>query len=368
MQIQLKTNKREYQFNEPIYCTLNHQDGSPLEGADHFGYRGFIINGKTVYYSERQWGAGPIKFEQSLWDYWESIGENCKIKFQLEVRLGNYPNILTFFSQVEELSIDLKNIHVIRTPRGSQSCYIRQGRNIYYISQASRGTEKSYRKTAADFEIAQALEDFNESPSYLSDANYVFRNGVLLKGVNPKEFKVFNRIFAGDGKTVFTPYGNAKVLHPEYFEVLDDGDRYINKGLNDLPGCRAGYGRDDLHVYWFSGDSMTKHASIVRSCKKTASFVSIEYGYGKDDDFVYFEGKRVKGADPKSWAMLNRYYSSDNQSVYYFTEKVPDADSNTFEVIPEIGEGYLPDSNFGRDRSHVFEGCRIVDPEKLKKR
>ena len=80
----------------------------------------------------------------------------------------------------------------------------------------------------------------------------------------------------------------------------------------------SGYGRDDIHVYWFNGSTSTRHAAVVRSCKKPHTFRSIKSGYGIDDDCVYYEAVKIPKANPKTWTMINNMYSKDDKNVFYF--------------------------------------------------
>jgi len=52
-----------------------------------------------------------------------------------------------------------------------------------------------------------------------------------------------NHVFAGDSYAVLTPYGNAKIAHPDRFEALDDGDQSFLKKAG-VDSYKAGYGRD----------------------------------------------------------------------------------------------------------------------------
>jgi len=354
MKIQLQTNKTRYSFNETIRCTVVKTDSSPAEIIDSHCYCGFLINGETVYYEESE----NRDFQQILWDYWDAIGTVCQIDFQVEVRLGHYPSKLSAISPPLRLDIDLSSIEVLRTTTGEQSCYVQHKGKIYFVWDGCRGHGKNHRSVSADPVSATALSSKEDFCHYLIDAHHVFRDGILMKDVKAKSFKIYNHVFVGDSHAVLTPYGNAKVAHPDHFEVLDDGDQYFFKEAG-VDSYKAGYGRDGQNVYWFDSSNSTTHAIIVRACKQPQMFVSLGLGYGKDTDHVYLEGRRIKGADPTSWRMLNRLYSRDKKDIFYLTDKVINADLETFEVIlgPGQNEDDLLDSHWARDRFNTFE-CR----------
>ncbi len=361
MKIQLYTDKLIYSFNDTIKCTVASDDGPSLTDDHGRFYFAFKINGRTVYYED--WsgtGSNMLQFQQLLWDYKDRIGQMCEIDFQVEIRLGYSPDKICALSPPVRLTIDLTDIEFLRTSSKEPSCYIRHKNKIYFIWPGSRGHAKHHRVVSADPATARPAGDQDHFPYYLVDTKNVFRDGVLIKGIHAESFRIYNRVFAGDKQIIFTPYGNAKVLHPEFFEALDDGNCYYLKTNGEPSVFGAGYGRDDVHVYWFDGSNSTPHAVVVRACKTPRSFVSLDHGYGRDEDSVYFEGRRIKGADPVSWEMLNRLYSRDNAHVYYFTEKVESADVDTFEIVEEQNKRDLFDSTKGRDREHVFDAGQKI--------
>lgn len=350
MQIQFQTNKTRYEFNETIRCVLTRTDVEPHETIDWHCYCGFLINGKTVYAEESE----NRDLAQSLFDYWDAIGTLCTIDFQVEVRAGHYPNIQTAISPAVRLEIDLRDVEVLNTATGLASCYVKDRRGLFFIWNGSRGHRKSHRKVAADLESARALNDQAAACAYLVDRELVFRDGVLVKGLSAADFKIYSAVFAGDSSTVLTPYGNAKVVHPAQFAALDDGDRHAYKKADNADGYKAGYGRDDLHVYWFDCSTSSAHATVVKACKQPQTFISLDYGYGKDASNVYLEGVRIQGADPDTWEMLNRVYSRDQKNVYFGTRKVAAADRDSFRVIADPDEASLFDSMNGQDASRNF--------------
>lgn len=350
MEIALKTNKTRYRFDEVICCTITRVDISPAQEWDQHGYCGFLINGHTAYYEE----SDIRRFQPILWDYWDAIGTVYAFDFQVEVKAGSYPNILSTTSAPLRIEVDLTGIEVLNTSTGEPSCYVRHHGVVYFVWHGSRGHGKAYRTVPVDSDSARVLSNQQACCHYLVDDQHVFRNGCLIKEVKADGFKVFNHVFAGDAHAILTPYGNAKVMQPEHFEPLDDGDQYNLKKAG-LTSCKAGYGRDGVHAYWFDSSNSTAHAIIVKACKQAHTFVSLGLGFAKDKDHVYLEGRRIKGADPSTWQMINRLFSRDKKSVYYLTEKVVDADPATFEIIAADDEDDLFDSMYARDQFNTFK-------------
>lgn len=80
---------------------------------------------------------------------------------------------------------------------------------------------------------------------FIKDRERVYRQGILLKGIAPEDFRVFNAVYTGNHQVIYTLYGNAKVAHPSSFEALDTG----------MPGSRQfpfSYGRDEEFVCFFT--------------------------------------------------------------------------------------------------------------------
>jgi hypothetical protein len=72
------------------------------------------------------------------------------------------------------------------------------------------------------------------------------------------------------------------------------------------------------------------------------------YGYEITDKCVYFNGTKLKGADPETFTHFNNrgYYSKDKNQVYYNTQKLPDADADTFQPLAnDDTNGYWHDAH-----------------------
>ena len=62
----------------------------------------------------------------------------------------------------------------------------------------------------------------------------VNRTGILLCGISSEGFRVYNAVYVGNHQIIYTPYGDAKVAHPDTFIVLSEG-----------------YARDNKHFYLY---------------------------------------------------------------------------------------------------------------------
>ena len=65
--------------------------------------------------------------------------------------------------------------------------------------------------------------------------------------------------------------------------------------------------------------------------------------YGKTEYAVYWKGKEIMNADPKTWERIDDHYSKDEKNVYYENFAfIPPADPETFEIL---GDDYARDKN-----------------------
>lgn len=357
MQIQLQTDKTRYSFLDRIRCKIVRTDD--LTGlVDGHAYCGFLINGQTVYYEESE----NRDLEQHLGDYWDHLGSIHPIELQVEVRIGTYPDKDIAISAPVHLEIDLRDVSVLLTTDGRSSCYVRHRDKIYFVWNGSRGHAKNHRLVSADVTTAKVLSGRGDVSHYLVDHQAVFRDGVRVKGFSSAGFRVYNAIFAGNAFGVLTPYGDAKVLHPEHFEVIDAAEQYVFRKPGESGDIKSGYARDDTHGYWFCCSSSTQHATVIKACKRPDTLVSLDFGYARDADNVYLEGVRIAGARPESWAMVNRLYSRDAMNVFYLTRKLTGVDPASFELVADPDNVDVFDSNLARDCNGPFKrGLRVGD-------
>ena len=145
---------------------------------------------------------------------------------------------------------------------------------------------------------------------FIKDASRVYRQGALLRGVSPQGFRVLNGVYTGGSGGIWTPYGDAKVAHPETFGVLDSG------GVPEGAVFPQSYGRDGEFVYFFTGSTDTPRAIRVRGCKDPAAFRVLSWQYARDGEHVYYQGAVVKKADPATFFILGQRYARDQKHLF----------------------------------------------------
>jgi hypothetical protein len=98
--------------------------------------------------------------------------------------------------------------------------------------------------------------------------------------------------------------------------------------------------------------------SIVRGAAP-ATFRAAGWGFGFDEEAVFFERHRLPKCDPASWRHLGSGYSRDDERVYYCHRLIAGADAATFEVLPSGTLGM-----WARDARRLYVAGAVADPAK----
>ena len=268
-------------------------------------------------------------------------------------------------------------LKVIRRPNEPIN-FINDNKNLYRLVEIfdeNNSELKSVKAVAVknpkvDF---KTFEIFDEWPNYFHDKNNVYYENKLyqiplkkIKEVDRKSFILLNSEFSKDNKNVYY-YGNKiKDLNSEEFEFLgnsfikdldivyflknkdkayalkteigketyeivplnvdtksfkySDSDTYTN-GLTTAEA--NGYLQDKNGVYYFDMNKLNKFSSDNIFSKiegaDIPSFIQLMFGYAKDKDKVYFEGKELKGADVKSFKIIisnGKVLVKDKNKIY----------------------------------------------------
>ena len=154
-----------------------------------------------------------------------------------------------------------------------------------------------------------------------------------VENVDLGTFKVLNDKYAKDVKNVYFS-GNKS------FEDVDAGTFEV------LP---ADYSKDKNNVYSpENGWIQRVNGANPKTIKVLNQF------YLKDDKNVFFNDKKILGADANSFIALDKEngYAKDKNSVYYFGQKVEGANAKTFEVIS--------DGEYSKDDKNVYVSGEII--------
>lgn len=268
-------------------------------------------------------------------------------------------------------------LKVIRRPNEPIN-FISDNKNLYRLVEIFDENNRELKSVKAvavknpkvDF---KTFEIFDEWPNYFHDKNNVYYENKLyqiplkkIEEADRNSFILLNSEFSKDNKNVYY-YGNKiKDLNSEKFEFegnnfikdLDivyflknkdkayalkteigketyeivplnvdtksfkysDSDTYTN-GLTTAEA--NGYLQDKNGVYYFDMNKLNKFSSDNIFSKIEGadihSFIQLMFGYAKDRNKVYFEGKELKGADVKSFKIIisnGKVLVKDKNKIY----------------------------------------------------
>lgn len=182
----------------------------------------------------------------------------------------------------------------------------------------------------ANLGMAEYIKTNNEVYyKYAEGKDFQFK----VENVDLGTFKVLNDKYAKDVKNVYFS-GNKS------FEDVDAGTFEV------LP---ADYSKDKNNVYSPENGWIQKvNGANPKTIKVLNQF------YLKDDKNVFFNDKKILGADANSFIALDKEngYAKDKNSVYYFGQKVEGANAKTFEVIS--------DGEYSKDDKNVYASGEII--------
>lgn len=169
-------------------------------------------------------------------------------------------------------------------------------------------------------------------------SGYKERNGKISfngKEISDKTFVVLSDEFAKDSATAYYKDKAFAYADVATFEAVDE---HYAKDKNKVYYCDE-Y-REGQNYY------LTKRQTIAEvNDAHPASFVSLDYGYGKDRDRAYFEGNAFSVKDVATLVSIDRHFSKDNVHAYLDLIPVAGSEGETFELI---------DRNFAQDAHHIY--------------
>ena len=158
-----------------------------------------------------------------------------------------------------------------------------------------------------------------------------------------KFFKVLLGVFilANLGMAEYVKKDNE--IYYKYGKEDDSGFKVENVDLNTFKILNDKYAKDDKSVY-FLGNKSFEDVDIK-------TFEVLPNNYSKDKNNVYRPInewiRKINGANPKTIKVLSQYYSKDNKNVFYDSDKILNADVNSFMVL----EG---DHSHAKDKNSVY--------------
>ena len=208
--------------------------------------------------------------------------------------------------------------------------YFHDKNNVYYEN-------KLYQIPLKKIEEADRNSFTLLNSEFSKDNKNVYYYGNKIKDLNSEEFEFLGNNFIKDLDIVYflknkdKAYALKTEIGKETYEIVplnvdtksfkySDSDTYTN-GLTTVEA--NGYLQDKNGVYYFDMNKLNKFSSDNIFSKiegaDIPSFIQLMFGYAKDKDKVYFEGKELKGADVKSFKIIisnGKVLVKDKNKIY----------------------------------------------------
>lgn len=269
----------------------------------------------------------------------------------------------------------------VKVPEGQSSSYI-TGMN-YYLQDAYHVYYKGEKIEGADPHTFEFILDPRTATTYAKDKFHVFYEKNLLEGADPATFApVFqkgdggiahaegwfvdkNSIFWAGKKVASIDKATFRFLETDPFEsaVFLDKDQvffHITKIEGADPTTFVllgkGYAKDADNVYYEENilpEALPASFQIVGG--------SHYLWYGKDKKSVFMNEKKILGAEPKSFRLIDKHsYSRDRKHIFYVGELIAGADPDTFKKAAFQYDGWASEKVYHQDKNHVFFDFKII--------
>ena len=181
--------------------------------------------------------------------------------------------------------------------------------------------------------------------------------GIKVKNVDLNTFKILNDRYAKDDKSIyFSGNKSYEDVDSKTFEVLpnyyskDKNNVYrpINEWIRKINGANPKTIKA-LGYFYSKDDKNVFYGSDKVLNADVNSFVVLEgdHSYAKDKNSVYYSGEKIEGANPKTFKIISDgMYSKDDKNVYATVDIIKGADPQTFRRISE--------TNYARDKNNLY--------------
>jgi len=227
---------------------------------------------------------------------------------------------------VKNLKVDFKTFEIF----DEWPNYFHDKNNVYYEN-------KLYQIPLKKIEEADRNSLILLNSEFSKDNKNVYYYGNKIKDLNSEKFEFEGNNFIKDLDIVYflknkdKAYALKTEIGKETYEIVplnvdtksfkySDSDTYTN-GLTTAEA--NGYLQDKNGVYYFDMNKLNKFSSDNIFSKIEGadihSFIQLMFGYAKDRNKVYFEGKELKGADVKSFKIIisnGKVLIKDKNKIY----------------------------------------------------
>jgi len=223
------------------------------------------------------------------------------------------------------------------------------------------------------------------SKQFAKDKTNIYFKEFVLKNIDPSSFRIINHSYFTDQKSVYyiSSQTELKTNSPKAWIIiipldlkiwtednlvmipLEESDPKTFRILKNHSGSDTEYGMDANHLY---------HEGTLLEKGNTDSVLVLNshfYDIIKTKISIYYEGEKVKGADPATFSLYDNY-AKDTKGCFYFNAlrvSLFACDPESFKPLSypnPLDPKISMDSDYAKDRTSVFwQGTRIrnADPE-----
>ncbi len=106
-------------------------------------------------------------------------------------------------------------------------------------------------------------------------------------------------------------------------------------------------------VYYKSwNESQGKSSYLIPEADQNTFEVLSDKLYGKDKNFVFFEGHEIPGADPLTFKLLEEMYAVDKNRAFLAGDSIANSNSDGFELISDF---------YSKDKKDVYYGTKPLN-------
>ena len=277
-----------------------------------------------VYYENKKLETLDSKtFEVIDYSYGKDKNGVYYIDYPLELNKSSVKTTGGFITDGKKTYYDykeLKNLNPLEL-ENITGAYSKDRENIYYagekIADSDAGSAKIIQKTTNE-----ECSGYYAGSDYIRDKNHVYYSGKIVEGADPETFKCIAYNVYSDKNNIYLD--NIVLKNVKENEII-----FLDK-------WNSGYYIKGSDIYY-------RTEKLDGIDINNFQYVSSKYSFGyiKGAKNVYLYGKKIIGADPKTFKISSAGYPifEDKNHVYYRGEKIQGIIPDTFRV----NHGYLSD-------------------------
>jgi hypothetical protein len=218
--------------------------------------------------------------------------------------------------------------------------YQTSGNKVFY--HPGMGGGPAFEVVGADLRSFENSRKAFADARYGRDKNQVYFNGRVVRGADPESFSRMQRGYIRDVRSV---YYNGSFLSndADHFQFIDEfvqKDRtHVYRGgwiISDDPENFEFIAKIDGLSYYRDQKGVLANSTRLPGAH-AATFTPLRHGYSRDARQVYkvdgMLAKVILGACPTEFDVFNAYYTHDEKSVYWQGKPLPGADPATFAML-----------------------------------